>query len=85
MKNCIVRARKGVNVSGLEALSVALLLQMGQSVRRSITNTVQEFQDREAVLEPLLDMVISHKLNISVQLPFLFFFKQAMSCITLGI
>lgn len=72
MKNSIVRARKGINVSGLEALSVALLLQMGQSVRRSITNTVQEFQERQAVLEPLLDMVISHKLNIGVQFPLFF-------------
>jgi hypothetical protein len=57
VKNCVLRARKGMVVSGIEALSIALLLQMGRNVRRQVFNTAQEFQNRQSVLQPLLDMV----------------------------
>lgn len=57
VKDCVLRARKGMVVSGIEALSIALLLQMGRNVRRQVFNTAQEFQNRQSVLQPLLDMV----------------------------
>lgn len=57
VKDCVLRVRKGMVVSGIEALSVALLLQMGRNVRRQVFSTAQEYKDRQAVLQPLLDMV----------------------------
>lgn len=57
VKDCVLRTRKGMVISGIEALSVAMLLQMGRTVWRQVFNTAQEFQDRQSGLQPLLDMV----------------------------
>lgn len=57
VKDCILRIRKGMVVSGVEALAVAMLLQTSGNVRRQVSNTAQEFQDRQSVLEPIVDMV----------------------------
>jgi len=57
VKDCVLRTRKGMVVSGIEALSVALVLQTGRNVRRQVFNTAQAFQDRQSVLQPLLDLV----------------------------
>lgn len=57
VKDCILRIRKGMVVSGVEALAVAMLLQTSGNVRRQVSNTAQEFQDRQSVLEPIVDML----------------------------
>lgn len=57
VKDCVLRTRKGMVVSGIEALSVAMLLQMGRNVRRQVFNTAQEHQDRQSGLQPLLEVV----------------------------
>ena len=57
VKDCVLRIRKSMVVSGIEALAIALVLQMGRNVRRQVLNTAQEFQDRQSLLQPLLDLV----------------------------